>query len=192
MRVLHVIPSVGPLRGGPSFALRTMTRGLAERGIETHVASTDDNGPFRLDVPLGRPVSENGVVHWYFPRQTPFYLVSLSFAAWLRRHIADYDLIHIHCVFSFCPNAAAWGARRKGVPYIIRPLGVLNRWGMMRRRPLLKRLSFALLERRLLGAASFVHFTAEQEQLEASALQFPHRPVIIPNPVDVSGATRGE
>jgi glycosyltransferase involved in cell wall biosynthesis len=190
MRVLHVIPSVGPLRGGPSFAVRTLTRGLAERGIETHVASTDDNGRFRLDVPLRRPVFENGVMHWYFPRQTPFYLASLPFAAWIWRHAADYDLVHIHSLFSFCPNAAAWAARRKGVPYIIRPLGVLNRWGMSNRRPRLKRLSLNLMEKGLLSGAAWVHYTAEQERLEAAVLGFPHKPLIIPNPVEISAASR--
>jgi glycosyltransferase involved in cell wall biosynthesis len=192
MKVLHVIPSVAPSRGGPSFVIRTLTRGLAERGIETHVATTDDNGPSRLNVPLDRPVVEDGVVYWYFPRQTRFYVFSLPFTKWLWRHAGDYDLIHIHTLFSYCSNAAAWVARSKGVPYIIRPLGVLNRWGMNQRRPWLKRLSFALIEKSLLGGAACVQYTAEQERMEASELGFPHTPVVIPNPVEISEAPRSE
>ncbi len=45
MKILHVIPSVGPLRGGPSFAMRAIAGGLVKQGIEIHVATTDDNGP---------------------------------------------------------------------------------------------------------------------------------------------------
>ena len=185
MKVLHVIPSVGPLRGGPSAVIRTVTRGLAERGVETHIATTNDNGPQQLDAPLARPVVIDGVSYWYFPRQSRFYLVSLPLTQWLWRHVTDYDLIHIHFLFSFCPNAAAWIARRKGVPYIIRPLGVLNRWGMQNRRPWLKRMSFAVIEKPLLTGAAAVHYTAEQERAEASELCFRHTPVIIPNPIDI-------
>jgi glycosyltransferase involved in cell wall biosynthesis len=192
MKVLHVIPSIGPSRGGPSFVIRTMARGLVNRGIETHVATTNDNGPTLMDVPLGRPVEEDGVVYRYFQRQTSFYLFSLPFTRWLWRHASDYDLIHIHTLFSYCSNVAAWIARRKHIPYIIRPLGVLNRWGIANRRPLLKKLSFHLVEKPLLSGAVFVHYTAEQERDEASQLGFAHRPLVIPNPVAISHASRRE
>src|SRR5579863_2444161 len=185
MKILHVIPSVGPLRGGPSFAVRAIASGLARRGVETHVATTDDNGPGRkLDVDLGRPIREDGVIYWYFSRQTSFYLCSLPFTKWLWAHASDYELIHIHAVFSYCSNAAAWIARRKRIPYVIRPLGVLNRWGMENRRPGLKRLSFAFLEKPLLRRAAFIHYTAEQERIEAAECGFSDNPMIIPNPVE--------
>ena len=190
MKVLHVIPSVGPLRGGPSFAVRAIAKGLSQRGIETHIATTDDNASSRLAVPLGRPVEEAGIVCWYFPRQTSFYQCSLPFAAWLWRHAKEYQLIHIHTVFSYCSTVAAWIARRKKIPYIIRPLGVLNRWGIQNRRPALKRFSFALVERPLLCGTALVHYTSEQERLEAAQLKFLHRSVIIPNPVEIPACSR--
>jgi glycosyltransferase involved in cell wall biosynthesis len=195
MKILHVIPSVGPLRGGPSFAMHAIAGGLARRGIETHVATTDDNGPQRLSVTLGEPVNENGAVYWYFPRQTSFYLGSIPFAAWLWRHASDYSLIHIHALFSWCPNVAASIATRKGIPYVVRPLGVLNRWGMENRRPLLKKLSFAAIERRVLRNAAFIHYTTELERIEAEECGFTGNPMIIPNPVelpDCSGQVPGE
>ena len=72
MKVLHVIPSIGPLRGGPSVMMHALARGLSAAGVEVHVATTDDNGRDRLDVPLGVSVGEEGVTAWYFPRQTRF------------------------------------------------------------------------------------------------------------------------
>jgi len=189
MKILHVIPSIGPLRGGPSFAMRAIASGLARQGIETHVATTDDNGPGqRLDVDFGRPMTEDGAVYWYFPRQTSFYLCSLPFTSWLWRHAPDYSLIHIHALFSWCSNFAAFAARRKGVPYIVRPLGVLNRWGMEHRRPWLKRASFELLEKPVLRGATLIHYTAEQEREEAAECGVSDHPVIIPNPVDFADA----
>src|SRR3974390_2266592 len=98
MRVLHVLASIGPLRGGPSFVLRNLVTGLAERGIDTHVVTTDDNGPERLHVPLGMPVVDRSVTYWYFPRQTRLYTASLPLAFWLWRNIKNYDLVHIHAV----------------------------------------------------------------------------------------------
>jgi glycosyltransferase involved in cell wall biosynthesis len=189
VKVLHVIPSIGPLRGGPSFAVRSIASGLAASGIETHVATTDDNGPGRrLAVEFGRPCEENGVTYWYFPRQSSFYLYSAPFTGWMWRHAADYHLIHIHAVFSYCSNMAAYIASRLGIPYVVRPLGVLNRWGMEQRRPWLKRLSFSLIERHVLKNAAFVHYTAEQERIEAAQCGFEDRPMIIPNPVEAPDA----
>src|SRR6266404_1715192 len=148
MKVLHVIPSVGALRGGPSVAVRTMARGVSEQGVTVHVVTTDDNGRGRLAVPYGRPVVEDGFTCWYFRRQTRFYTVSWPLCRWLARHAADYDLIHIHALFSFATTVAAFWAARRGVPYVVRPLGTLNTWGIENRRALLKQVSLRLVERR--------------------------------------------
>ena len=82
-KVLHVIPSIGPARGGPSVVIRTMAQGQAEAGLEVHVATTDDNGRGKLDVRFGEPVVEGGVTYWYFPRQLRFYTFSWPLSVWL-------------------------------------------------------------------------------------------------------------
>ncbi len=164
--------------------MRAIASGLAKQGVETHVATTDDNGPEKLSVDFGQPMNENGAVYWYFPRQTSFYICSIPFTAWLWRHAADYSLIHIHALFSWCSNVAALTAQRKGIPYIVRPLGVLNRWGMEHRRPWLKRASFTLVERPILRRATLIQYTAEQEREEAAECGLTDHPAIIPIPVD--------
>ncbi|MGO4884759.1 MAG: glycosyltransferase [Bryobacteraceae bacterium] len=184
-KILHVIPSVGPQRGGPSVLMRTLARALSEAGLEIHVATTDDNGPNRLSVPLGVPQQEDGATFWYFPRQTHFYTFSWPLTRWLARHVREFDLVHIHALFSYAALPAALLARRAGIPYIVRPLGTLNRWGIQNRRPWLKRLSFRLLESRILANAAGIHYTSEQEQLEAGDLGVSTPPLIIPNPVEI-------
>jgi len=107
MKVLHVIPSLSGLRGGPTFVVKTLASHQARAGVEVHVAATDDDGRARQSVPLGMPVSSNGVTYWYFGRSTRTYTSSVGLTSWLFRHTAEFDLVHIHSVFSFrrpCPR----------------------------------------------------------------------------------------
>jgi glycosyltransferase involved in cell wall biosynthesis len=166
-------------------AVRTVTRGQAEAGAEVHVATTDDDGAGRLPMDLSMPIRDNGVVLWYFARQSAFYTFSLPLTRWLATHAGRYDIVHIHALFSYASLPAAFFARRSGVPYVVRPLGTLSRWGLAHRRPSLKRLSFPLIERRILAGAAAVHYTSVQEREEASALCIAAPSVVIPNPVEV-------
>jgi glycosyltransferase involved in cell wall biosynthesis len=164
--------------------MKALAEGLAQRGVTVDVAATDDNGPERLSVPLGRPVVEHGVTYRYFPRQTRFYNASLPLTTWLWKAVPDYQLVHIHALFSYSSTVSAWMARRKHVPYVIRPLGILNRWGIANRRSMLKSLSYKVLERRLLESAAAIHYTSVQEQKEAEALGFHAPAAVIPNPLE--------
>lgn len=185
MRVLHVIPSVSDLRGGPSYAVRTMERALLAQGVQIELATTDDDGDRAfLKKPLNLWVREDGAVRRYFHRSTRFYMCSWTFARWIVRHARDYDLLHIHALFSFTSTVAAWAARWHGVPYVIRPLGVLNRYGILNRRPYLKKLSIRILEAPILRRAAAVHFTSAAEAREAADLNIRLRSVVIPLALD--------
>jgi len=160
-----------------------MAEGLASHGLTVDVVTTDDNGPQRLAVPLGRPVLHNGVTYRYFPRQIKFYTVSWALLKWLVLNLRKYDAVHIHGLFSFASTAGALCAAYYDVPYVVRPLGVLNAWGIRNRRPFLKKLSLNLLERRILSRAAAVQFTSEQERLEAEMAGAVTQGVVIPIPV---------
>jgi len=165
--------------------MRTLARALSQAGMEVHVATTDDNGPDRLRVPHGVPQQEDGATFWYFARQTRFYTFSWPLTRWLARHVREFDLVHIHALFSYAALPAALAAHRAGVPYIVRPLGTLNRWGIENRRPWLKKLSFRVLESRILASAAGIHYTSEQELVEAGELGVSANPLIIPNAVEL-------
>ncbi|GAA4854088.1 hypothetical protein GCM10023332_01660 [Luteimonas vadosa] len=156
-------------------------QGLSARGVHVVTATTDDDGPAgRMDVPLGRLVPCNGAERIYFPRQTSLYKASLPFARWLWRSLAGFDAVHVHSLFSFAPVVAAAIAANRGVPCIIRPLGVLNHYGMQHRRSAFKALSIRMVEGPLLTRAAAVHFTSRQEQEEAETLGFTLRSRVIP------------
>jgi glycosyltransferase involved in cell wall biosynthesis len=163
---------------------------LVRASIEAHIATTDDNGPGRLDVPLGVPVVNEGVTYWFFRRQTRFYAVSLPLTRWLARHAGDYDLVHIHALFSWAAVAAAACSAWRGVPYVIRPLGTLSRWSLAHQRPLLKRLSLWLVENRVLSGAMRIHYTSELERVEGAQIINRHATTVVPLGVDLTWVDR--
>lgn len=170
------------------MALPAMARALAAEGIKVDVATTDDDGPGRriAGAEDGKAEQRDGFRLFYFPKQTEFYKASLPLRSWLLSHVRDYDLIHIHAVFSFSTIAAARAAKKHHVPYIIRPLGILNTWGMANRRRWIKSLSFRLLDKPLLDRAAAMHYTSaqEREQAEQLGLRAPGR--VIPLGIDMS------
>jgi glycosyltransferase involved in cell wall biosynthesis len=159
-----------------------MARSLGSLGVEVDVATTDDDGPGRRFEGLtqGQAMPGDGFSTRYFSKQTELYKVSIPLLTWLLRNVSCYDLVHIHAVFSFASLAAGWAAHRRGVPYIVRPLGVLNSWGMRNRRRLLKKWSFRLLDKPVLDRAAAIHYTSTQEQMEAAALDIRAPAKVIP------------
>ncbi|HEX5397665.1 MAG TPA: glycosyltransferase [Verrucomicrobiae bacterium] len=185
--MLHVIPSLSPKHGGPSIAMPLMARSLTEAGVEVDVATTDDDGPgCRMNVLLGRRIERDGYGLFHFHKQTEFYKVSLPLSRWLKQHIPDYDVVHVHALFQFASFAAARFARQRHVPYIIRPLGVLNRWGIENRRRGLKAWSLRIIEKPMMRHAAAMHYTSEQERIEAEAAGATARPTVIPLGIDLT------
>lgn len=189
LRVLHVIPSLSPWHGGPSRAMLVMERALADRGVTVTIATTDDDGPGRRSTPPSREPPPAGVTRVYFRKLSEFYKVTPGLAFWLWRNVRRHDVVHIHALFSFSSVAAAWIARARGVPYILRPLGTLTRYGLTQRRPLLKRLSLRWLEGPALAHAAAVHFTSEEERTEAQACGIAMRGEVIPLGIEAAAAS---
>lgn len=179
MKVLHVIPSVSPRYGGPARAMQTIAQAFTGTGCDVTVLSTDNDG-------LRGRFSREARPHWpnvdlrLLPQTTTFYTTSWRACAWLLRNLSRYDCVHVHALFSFLPVVAAMVAKVNGVPCIVRPLGTLARYGLTVRRPLLKRISLALVERPLLRWASAVHCTSDAEAADVLAVCPSARVVVIP------------
>lgn len=180
-RVLHVIPSLAPRDGGPSTAIIGMCRALSDAGTATLIAATDADGPGRLDVPLGVVENFKGIPTAFFPRQaSESFKWSRPLAAWLDAHVSEFDLVHVHAVFSHSSIAAGRSCRRHGVPYIVRPLGSLDPWSLGRH-SLRKTVLMRLATRQLLSEASVIHYTSDEERrLAEQALPWLPRGVVVP------------
>lgn len=166
MRILQIVPSISLVYGGPSQMVLGLSAALADAGESVTILTTDSNGDTGqapLEVPLDRPVEQYGYQIRYF-RCSPFrrYKFSLQLLNWLATHAHEFDLAHIHALFSPVSTAAATIARRQHLPYLLRPLGTLDPADLQKKRRL-KQLYAALWERPNLAGAAAVHFTSEQE-----------------------------
>ena len=166
MKILQIIPSISLVYGGPSQMVRGLSTALAKLGIDVTILTTNangDSGQAPLDVPLNQPVNENGYQVRYFPC-SPFrrYKFSLDLLNWLKTHASEYDLAHIHALFSPVSSTAATVARSQKLPYILRPLGTLDPADLNKKKQL-KKLYAALLERPNIAGASAIHFTSHEE-----------------------------
>lgn len=186
MKILHVIPSISPLRGGPSTAVLDMVAALRSNGVDASILTTNDDGPGTdPDVPLGRWFACAGVPVLAFARWSPPLRFLRDFAfcpalnRWLAANQRDYDLVHVHALFSWSSSTAMFQAGKAGVPYVLSTIGQLNRWSL-RRSAWRKRLMLALIDRRNLCRAACLHFASAAERDEAAWIGLPTAHVVLP------------
>jgi glycosyltransferase involved in cell wall biosynthesis len=187
LKTLHVIPAIAPRYGGPSNVIVSMVRALNRLGeTRAEIATTDADGANgSIDcnsVPADLPV------HWFRHTWSERWKYAVDLRDWLRQHTGDYDLIHIHALWSFSSSAAARAAVKAGVPYILRPAGMLSDYSW-NHRGWRKRLYWWLTERHTIGDADAFHVTSDEEAAEVRALE-PETPVfVIANGVDSAAFT---
>jgi glycosyltransferase involved in cell wall biosynthesis len=183
MRILQIVPSVSLIYGGPSQMVLGFSAALARQGAEVTLLTTDSNGDFGqppLDVPLDRPVEQDGYTIRYF-RCAPFrrYKFSLPLLTWLWQHALEFDIAHIHALFSPVSSLAAMVARSRQLPYLLRPLGTLDPADLRKKRQL-KQIYAALLERANLAGAAAIHFTSAQEAKVSERFGTATRDLVLP------------
>jgi glycosyltransferase involved in cell wall biosynthesis len=157
-----------------------MCRALTERGVDPLIATTDADGRGRLSVQTGRVVDFNTVPTVFFARQwSEAFKFSWPLANWLSRNIAQFDVVHIHAVFSHASIAAARAAAAHAVPYVVRPLGTLDPWSMGQK-PIRKRVAWYVGVKQMLTRAAAIHYTTADEQRLAEGSLRLRRGVVIP------------
>ena len=186
MKILHVIPSVAARYGGPSQAVYTMCRALQDQGTEVLIATTDADGSGELPVALGEKIVYQGAPTIFFPRQWSEALkYSRPLALWLEQNVKNFDLAHIHAVFSHACVAAARACRKNIVPYLVRPLGTLDPWSL-KQKSVRKRLFWHLGVKRMLTEAAAIHYTSDEEKRLVETGLGLSRGVVVPNALDLS------
>ncbi len=159
IRALHIVPCLDPMTGGPARSVPALCRALQRINLEVALYTMCRSGS---STTISSPSDEPFCVRWFQPvagsRQLPtgeFYRTILADA---RR----FDIVHLHSLWNPVVSIAALACRRKGVPYVISPRGMLQSVALSRKRPL-KRSYFRLLERRTVYGARALHFLTEAE-----------------------------
>ena len=188
MKILHIVPTYLPARryGGPIHSVHGLCKKLAELGHEVHVFTTNVDGPNDSEVLVKTPVDVDGVKVWYFPST---YLRRLyyspSMGRVLNREIHPFEILHLHSVFLWPTWMGAQMAKRKKIPYLISPRGMLVRSLINKKSRFFKSLWLELIERRNLENAAAIHATSEMEAEEIKRFHFKLPSVaIVPNGVD--------
>jgi glycosyltransferase involved in cell wall biosynthesis len=187
MRILHVLECFAPRYGGPVSVLQALACAQAEAGHTVTICTTNRDYPTGILRPAGKDSACGGRVEvHYFPVQIGSLKISVQLGRFVRDHIEQFDIVHIHGLYRFPTTYAARTARKRGVPYIIRPHGSLAPYLHFRsaQSVLLKRLYERFFDLPNLNAASAIHFATEGEREDASFLKLRSPSFVIPNGLD--------
>ncbi|MFW5680303.1 MAG: glycosyltransferase [Pseudomonadota bacterium] len=188
MRILNVLSNLAPSYGGPVQVAREMTARLAARGHEVSIYTTNLDYPRGVrDVPLNRPVEENGVTIRYFPVEWTPMFVSLGLGRALARDVPSFDIVHVHGVYRYPQVIAGMMARRHRVPYLVRTYGSLTPFMYHKNeRKLPKRIYEHLFMYRLLNRAAAIHYTTREEAEQMAFLKLRAPRLVVSNGVEAA------
>ena len=116
--------------GGPPFSTFNLCHALCEAGAQVRVVTTDRNGNARLEVPTDQWTHYQGLPVWY-ARSMPGPCYPAPSAKRALGSASDF-----HCFVSSGTlwthlGLLAWRAgRRRGVPNIVLPRGLLDPWAL--------------------------------------------------------------
>jgi glycosyltransferase involved in cell wall biosynthesis len=186
--VLHVSPYFAPafVYGGPPRSILGLCQGLQANGVEVEVMTTTAAGSRELPAADREPRLYDGVPAWYFPLAEPRRLWNApGLRRALARDLTRFDLVHVHGLWHWPGWDAARLARRRGVPYVVSPRGMLEREALAIRGGR-KAVAFHLVERRRLQSAACLHATSRREEETLTAARFGPPVVFAPNGVTLS------
>lgn len=189
--VLRVIGSVSPAQGGTTTVVIELDRQFESLGLRGQLLATDvDAGRARLDVPRGRPVPWNGVTVTFDRAHPPMrFKMSLGHARRVWSTSQSSQVIHVHGLYA-CSTIAAWvSSRRRRVPLIVQPHGVLEPFHQAKSR-VVKGALDAVVGRRILRDSYAIVCASEAEAAEVRRLGY-RQTLVIPHGVRLDGGTPG-
>jgi glycosyltransferase involved in cell wall biosynthesis len=182
-RVLHVITSLNRGAGGPASAVLGMAKSQADAGLNVTLLTgfTQNEEPPRADA-IGRATPIRiGPCHGPLARAS-------GMSAQVDRAVANADVVHIHALWEEILHQAARAAQRRGVPYLITPHGMLDRWSLRQSR-FKKWLYLAWRARKNLRRAAAFHCTSRTEAQEVDARHLGPPTLVEPLGIDLAEFT---
>jgi glycosyltransferase involved in cell wall biosynthesis len=190
LKILHVSPSYYPAIqfGGPIQSVHLLNKELVAQGVQVDVFTTNAglNEPAAYKAQNWHLLDGVRVKYFHCYGYIHYNFSSLLSQA-LRRHVKEYDLVHITAVWNFPVWAAAFACRQAGVPYILSPRGTIYPETVALKSTFLKQLYYRLIARKCLQGASAIHYTAADEQNKVNQfLKLTTPAFVIPNGLNLS------
>ena len=177
MKLCHIVPSLEEQHGGPSKSVRALCEALAQAGDEVDLLATEPAAPT-----TGRRAEVGSLRIRIFRRDWPQRLCP---SAGLRNELRTTDsaVIHHHSIWLRTLHYAHQHSRRRGMPLVISPRGMMSAWAWQHR-GWRKRVSRALVHPAALENATAWHATSAEEAEEIRALGFRQPVCVAPNGID--------
>ena len=182
MKVLHLVPSVGPSSGGSGTAPLATARSQHDAGIDASVWCTDPADVASRAAPGFEVVTFPVAGHRRF---------AFSRAAEQRARTASADIVHQHGLWTAQGRVTAV-FRGRGIATVVAPHGMLAPYALSRS-PWKKRAALAWFESRNLHQASCLHAASEAEVTTFRKFGLRVPAAVIPNAVSPEWlSTRGD
>lgn len=184
MRIVHLIDSLDPDRGGPPLVVASLAAAQAASGHDVSIVSYGE--PLRegsIREMLSRVPGIEKLRLENLPPLTRKEAMLASNARRLLPHIIDNcDVLHVHGVWEVVHKVATRLARCSGKPYVMRPCGALDPWSLRQKR-LKKRIAWMFGSRAMYDRAAFTHALNADEAMLIRPLRLRSPVHIIPNGV---------
>jgi glycosyltransferase involved in cell wall biosynthesis len=189
LRVLQVTPYYAEAwaYGGVPRAATALARGLARRGHQVTVCTTDAAEPRAR---ARGAAGADGVTVRVFPNVSNALAYHLQLFlprgmdAWLAEHAGDFDVAHLHACHNVPTAVAARRLEAAGVPYVLSPHGTAPR---IERRRALKWVFDHTVGRGVLEGAARLLAVSEAERRQLLGLGAAAAVVeVVPNPVELA------
>jgi glycosyltransferase involved in cell wall biosynthesis len=180
MRVLHAISGINRENGGPPIVLHGLAAAQVRAGLDVRVVATWTTDP----VPgVVAELEAKGVrVTHIGPARNPMSRHPET-ARVLGELMGEADVLHVHAVWEEIQHLACRAARRRGVPYVFTPHGMLDPWNMSNGY-WKKRLYLLWRMRRNLDRAAAIHFATDMERDAVARLRLGPPAIVEPFGLD--------
>jgi glycosyltransferase involved in cell wall biosynthesis len=171
MKVLHITNSIDKSSGGPSRSVPQTCIELAKLGIRIELVTQSSADMVAIEE------SSHLTVQYRSIKDLFLYGSRLS--------AKEIDLIHLQHIWNPYIQVMAFWARKKNIPYIITPRGMLEPW-IMANNPWKKKIALFLYQKKAIQRAAHIHATAQMEADNVKNLGFSNPISIVPNGIDLS------
>lgn len=180
MRICHVVPSLEERHGGPSKSVRALANHLAGPDCAVELLATEETPGATATGATDRASIR------LFPRVAPRWL---SRSPELRRHLlaSPADALHHHSLWLLPLRYASEAARRRSIPLVISPRGMMSGWAWTHRR-WRKLIAQALVHPGAFTQAAGWHATSPAEADDIRRLGFRQPVCVSPNGVALPAA----